>query len=168
MTPLKQHEVDFYSWTQEQAALLRALPRNSNRLDIENIAEEIEDMGRTEIKEVESCLLQTLAHLIKIAVDKGAQFVPHWVGEANEFQARAVLAFSPGLRQRLDIPKVWKLAKRTANVSLAEHGVDLPVLPDECPMSLDQLLADDFSPRDAAAVIMDTLKPGNAAQGFQS
>jgi hypothetical protein len=168
MTPSHQHEVDFYSWTQEQAALLRALPRNSNHLDIENIAEEIEDMGRTEIKEVESYLLQTLAHLIKIAVDKDAQSVPHWVDEANGFQARAVLALSPGLRQRLDMPKVWKLAKRTANVSLAEHGVDLPVLPDECPMSLDQLLADDFSPREAAAVVMDALKPGNAAQGFRS
>ena len=168
MTPSHQHEVDFYSWTQEQAALLRASPRNSNHLDIENIAEEIEDMGRTEIKEVESYLLQTLAHLIKIAVDKDAQSVPHWVVEANGFQARAVLAFSPGLRQRLDIPKVWKLAKRTASVSLAEQGVELPVLPDECPMSLDQLLADDFSPREAAAVVMDTLKPGNAAQGFRS
>jgi hypothetical protein len=167
MTPSHQHEVDFYSWTQEQAALLRALPRNSN-LDIENIAEEIEDMGRASIKEVEGYLLQTLARLIKIAVDKDAQSVPHWVGEANGFQARAVLAYSLGLRQRLEIPKVWKLAKRTAKVSLAEHGVDLPVLPDECPMSLDQLLADDFSPREAAAVVMDTLKPGNAAQGFRS
>lgn len=162
MTPSRQHDVDFYSWTQEQAALLRALPRNSNHLDIENIAEEIEDMGRTEIKEVESYLLQTLAHLIKIAVDKDAQSLPHWVNEANGFQARAVLAFSPGLRQRLDMPKVWKLAKRIANVALAEHGVDLPILPDECPMSLDQLLADDFNPREAAAVVMDTLKPGNA------
>lgn len=158
MTPSRQHDVDFYGWTQEQAALLRALPRNSNHLDIENIAEEIEDMGRTEIKEVESYLLQTLAHLIKIAVDKDAQSLPHLVGEANGFQARAVLAFSPGLRQRLDIPKVWKLAKRIANVALAEQGVDLPALPDECPFSMDQLLADDFNPREAAAIVMDTLK----------
>lgn len=158
MTPSQQPEVDFYSWTQEQAALLRALPRNSNHLDIEDIAEAIEDMGRTEIKEVESYLLQTLAHLIKIAVDNDAQSAPYWVGEANEFQARAVLAFSSGLRQRLDMPKVWKLAKRIANVSLAEHGVDPQVLPDECPMSLDQLLADDFSPREAAAIVMDTFK----------
>lgn len=168
MTPSRQHEVDFYSWTQEQAALLRALPRNSNHLDIENIAEEIEDMGRTEIKEIESYLLQTLAHVIKIAADKDAQSVPHRVGEANEFQAQAVLTFSPGLRQRLDIPKVWKLAKRTAKVSLAEHGIDLPVLPDECPMSLDQLLADDFSPREAAAIVMDAFKLGNAVRDFRS
>lgn len=96
--------------------------------------------------------------------DKDAQSVTHWVGEANGVQARAVLVFSPGLRQRLAITKVWKLAKRTANVSSAEHAVDIPVLSDECPMSLDQLLADDFSPREAETIFMDALKPGDAAQ----
>lgn len=163
MTPSRQHEVDFYSWTQEQTALIRALPRNSNGLDIENIAEEIEGLGRAEIREVESSLLRTLVRLIRIAVDRDARSVSHWVDEANGFQAQAVLAFSPGLRQRLDIPKVWMLAKRNAKVSLAEYGAGLPALSDECPVSLDHLLADDFSPREAAAVIMDTLKLDDAA-----
>ena len=153
MTPSQQHDTDFYRWTQDQAALLRALPRASNRLDIDNLAEEIEDMGRAEIKEISSLLRQTLVHLVKIAFDSEAPSVAHWVGEASGFQGDAVLAFSPGLRQRLDLPKIWSVAKRNATDSLAEYGVAVPPLPDECPLSLDQLLDLDFSPREAAAVV---------------
>ena len=154
VTPSQQHDTDFYRWTQDQAALLRALPRASNRLDIDNLAEEIEDMGRAEIKEISSLLRQTLVHLVKIAFDPEAPSVAHWVGEASGFQGDAVLAYSPGLRQRLDLPKIWSVAKRNATDSLAEYGVAVPPLPDECPLSLDQLLDLDFSPREAAAVVL--------------
>lgn len=157
MTPSQQHETDFYGWTQEQAALLRALPRGSNRLDIDNLAEEIEDMGRAEMKEISSLLRQTLTHLIKIAIDYEAQSVAHWVTEVSSFQSDAVLAFSPGLKQRLDLPKIWKLARRNAMDSLGEYGVAVPPLPTECPITLDDLLDPDFSPRDAAAALASAI-----------
>ena len=153
MTPSQQHETDFYLWTQDQAALLRALPRSSNRLDIENLAEEIEDMGRAEIKEISSLLRQTLAHLIKISIDRESPSIAHWVSEASGFQSDAVLASSPGLRQRLDLPKIWKLAKRNAGDSLSEYGIVVPPLPEQCPLTLEQLLDADFSPREAAAIV---------------
>jgi len=44
-----QHDVDFYTWTREQAARLRASPCDVSQLDLDNLAEEIEDMGRSEI-----------------------------------------------------------------------------------------------------------------------
>ena len=154
MTPSQQHERDFYSWTQEQAALLRAMPRGSNRLDIDNLAEEVEDMGRAEIKEISSLLRQTLTHVIKIAVDPESQSVAHWVTEASGFQSDAVLTYSPGLRQRLDLSKIWNLAKRNAKDSLSEYGVAIPLLPEECPINLDQLLDSDFNPRAAAALMI--------------
>ncbi len=153
MTPSQQHDTDFYGWTQDQAALLRALPRSSNRLDIDNLAEEIEDMGRAEIREISSLLRQTLVHVVKIAFDPEAPSVVHWVGEASGFQGDAILAFSPGLRQRLDLSAIWTVAKRNAADSLAEYGVAVPPLPDECPLSLDQLLDAKFSPREAAALV---------------
>lgn len=152
-TPSEQHDTDFYRWTQDQAALLRALPRTSNRLDVENLADEIEDMGRAEIKEISSLLRQTLVHLVKIAFDPEAPAVAHWVGEASGFQGDAVLAYSPGLKQRLDLPKIWTVAKRNAADALAEHGIAVPPLADECPLTLDQLLAADFSPRAGAAAV---------------
>ncbi|KQT52989.1 MULTISPECIES: DUF29 domain-containing protein [unclassified Aureimonas] len=165
MTPSQQHDTDFYRWTQDQAALLRALPLSSNRLDIENLAEEIEDMGRAEIREISSLLRQTLTHLVKIAFDHEAPSVAHWVGEASGFQGDAVLAYSPGLRQRLDLPKIWQLAKRNAADSLDEHGVAVPPLPEECPLTLDQLLAPDFSPRRAAATVASCASSDSADHG---
>ncbi|NDW05335.1 DUF29 domain-containing protein [Jiella pacifica] len=163
MTPSQQHETDFYRWTQDQAALLRALPRSSSSLDIDNLADEIEDMGRAEIKEISSLLRQTLTHIVKIAVGREAPSVPHWVGEASGFQADAVLAYSPGLRQRLDLPTIWKLARRNAADSLREYGVAVPPLSEECPLTLDQLLDPDFSPREAANIVALRVKSDDAA-----
>lgn len=57
------HETDFYTWTQEQAALLRA--GRLAELDTTNLIEEIEDMGRGERRELEYRLSLLLAHLLK-------------------------------------------------------------------------------------------------------
>jgi hypothetical protein len=46
MTPDLLYEEDFYAWTQQQAQALRRLRVGDNDLDIEHIAEEIEDLGR--------------------------------------------------------------------------------------------------------------------------
>ncbi|MCB8836880.1 DUF29 domain-containing protein [Aurantimonas sp. VKM B-3413] len=165
MTPSQQHDADFYRWTQDQAALLRGLPRSSNLLDIDNLAEEIEDMGRAEIKEISSLLRQTLVHLVKFAFDPKAPSVAHWVGEASGFQGDAVLAYSPGLGQRLDLSKIWKVAKRNASDSLAEYGISVPPLPDECPLTLDQLLDTGFSPREAAAAVAGSARPHDLDHG---
>src|SRR5215471_15258146 len=48
------YEEDFYAWTQQQAELLRRLPTISNELDIEHIAEEIEDLGRSDLRAAQS------------------------------------------------------------------------------------------------------------------
>ena len=46
------YQTDFYSWTQQQAALLKA--RQLNELDFDNLIEEIESMGASERKELDS------------------------------------------------------------------------------------------------------------------
>ena len=57
------YDQDFYGWTQEQAALLRA--GRLNDLDIENLIEEVETMGRSEKRELESRLTVLFVHLLK-------------------------------------------------------------------------------------------------------
>src|ERR1700691_5139612 len=57
------YETDFYGWANEQAALLRA--GQLSAADIENIAEEIESMGRGEKRELVNRLSVLLAHLLK-------------------------------------------------------------------------------------------------------
>lgn len=57
------YDSDFYAWANEQASLLRA--GKLSAADIENIAEEIESMGKTEQRELENRLAILLQHLLK-------------------------------------------------------------------------------------------------------
>lgn len=59
------YETDFYQWTQQQAALMRQGEFNRVDLDIENIAEEIESMGRRDRYALRSYLHSILMHLLK-------------------------------------------------------------------------------------------------------
>lgn len=57
------HETDFYAWTNEQVQLLKT--GQLNQIDWQNIAEEIEDMGRSEKRQLESRLEVLIMHLLK-------------------------------------------------------------------------------------------------------
>lgn len=57
------YDTDIAAWASEQAALLRG--RQWSALDIENIAEEIDSVGRTEKRELGSRMTVLLAHLLK-------------------------------------------------------------------------------------------------------
>ena len=57
------YETDFYAWSNRQAALLRA--GKLSEADIENIAEEIESMGKTEKRELVNRLRVLMLHLLK-------------------------------------------------------------------------------------------------------
>ena len=65
MTTTTHYETDFYQWTQQQAALLRQGEFNRVDLDFENIAEEIESMGRREKHSIRSYLFNIVMHLLK-------------------------------------------------------------------------------------------------------
>lgn len=153
MDSVQEHERDFVGWTESQANILRKLPAGTLGLDTENLAEEIEDLGRSEIRETSGLLRQVLVHLIKLAVQPDAEPVSHWLDEALTFQGNAVLACSPGIRQRIDAAAIWRLACNGAVRSLEQHGVSAPRLPTECPFTIDQLLDPEFDPKSAADVI---------------
>ena len=154
---LHRYDADFYLWSQEQADLLRALPR-SNALDIDNLAEEVEDMGRAELNKVASLLVQVLVHLVKLALEPETPARGHWIEESLTFQADARRAFSPGMCQRLDLEDIWHDAARLALAARAEAGRPPGVmLPQSCPLSLDALLARDFDYAAASAAVAAAL-----------
>jgi hypothetical protein len=72
---------DFYAWTQEQAALLRRLPVSANWLDREAIAEEIEDLGRSELQTAQSVCEHIIEHLLKIEYAGLVEPAEHWRDE---------------------------------------------------------------------------------------
>ena len=72
-----RHESDFYGWTQEQADILRGMAGTETRLDVANWAEEIEDLGRTELRGIARLLKRAVAHLIKLVLEPESQARDH-------------------------------------------------------------------------------------------
>ena len=103
------YDDDIVTWAEQQASTLRALARRpdlSSILDWENVAEEIESVGRSQISAVESLLAQTLAHLLKRLSAPDAASLDHWYQEAGTFQITAMNRYERSMRQRLDWDKI--------------------------------------------------------------
>ncbi len=122
------YDRDFYAWTQDQAAALRAWPERArpNALDIAHLAEEIEDLGSAQRNAAKSLLRQLVLHLLKLRFHPDQSDVAPWEGEVSEFrsQIRDIFGDSPSLRGRraeLADP-AWAHAARTLARQLAQDG----------------------------------------------
>jgi hypothetical protein len=62
------YDDDFFAWTQQQAELLRRLAPPGNELDLEHIAEEIEDLGRSDLRAARSLCQHIIEHLLKLDI----------------------------------------------------------------------------------------------------
>jgi hypothetical protein len=62
-----RYDDDFYAWTQYQAEVLRTMRRADNRLDRERVAEQIEDLGKSERNAVRSQVRRIIEHLLKLS-----------------------------------------------------------------------------------------------------
>ena len=138
------YDEDILRWSEVQAGLIRRLAETRrdlpNEFDLENVAEEIESVGRSETASVESFLRLLLVHLIKIASVPTSPAVPHWDDEARNFRADALTRFSPSMAQRIDLDRAWRLAREQAESSLAKHGETVAELPRRCPFDVAELV----------------------------
>ena len=149
------YEEDIYAWSQHQAAVLRrmaaldpaALP---NDLDLQHVAEEIEDVGNEQRYAVESSLVQLFAYLIKIVALPDDSAVRHWTKEANAFLDTAESRYRPSMRRVLDPDRLWSRACRLATRDLTTDGHAAPPLPEQCPFSLEELVSGEADPRNLA------------------
>jgi hypothetical protein len=148
MTHLALYDEDILLWSEQQAELIRRLGRTRgdlpNELDIDNIAEEIESVGRSELAAVESCLRLVMIHLIKIASVPGSPSVSHWRAEVLNFGADAVTRFAPSMAGQIDLARAWRLARRQAIGQLTAHGDAVRPLPERCPWEVDDLVREDL------------------------
>jgi hypothetical protein len=141
------YDEDILAWAEQQAGVLRRLaadPRGlPNELDLQHLAEEIEDVGKSELHRAESVLRLLLVHLLKIASAPNARSLDHWRREARLFQAELADSMSASIRAKLDLDRRWELAKDTADGELVrEDDRVLSGLPDPCPLSFDDVLAE--------------------------
>ena len=138
------YDRDFYAWSNEQAALLRA--GRLGQADIEHIAEEIESMGRTEKRELISRLTVLLLHLIKWRFQP-AKRVASWEASIRVQRNRLAdhLDDNPSLKPLP--PSALAAAYRDAVLeAVAETGLPDSTFPAPCPWSFEQALDSGFWP----------------------
>jgi len=84
------YEHDIATWSEQQAELLRRLARGErvNGVHWENVAEEIESVGRSEVKSVASLLRMALVLGLKLAHWPGHPAADAWRAEIGNFRAR--------------------------------------------------------------------------------
>ena len=139
------YDDDVYAWAQQQAEALRRLAETGrnlpNELDLENVAEEIEDVGKTELHRVRSFLRLMLVHLIKAASAPQARSYPKWRSEVIVFRAELADHVTRSMRPKLSISREWRLAMVEAEGSLREEGdIILAGLGGACPLGLEDIL----------------------------
>lgn len=143
------YDDDVYAWAQQQAEALRQLAATRrdlpNELDLENVAEEIEDVGKSELSKVESFIQLILVHLIKAASAYDARPSQHWRGEIKIWRINLRKNLTGSMRPKIDMDEAWDLAATRAEIDLGKEGDQiLPDLPKRCPFSLNELAAEDF------------------------
>jgi hypothetical protein len=136
---------DILLWSERQGELLRRRAAgelvNDRDLDWPNIAEEIESAGSEQLHAVELFLVQALAHMLKAEAWPTSHEVPGWRAEARRFRDDAASRFVPSMRQRIDMAKLYRRALRALPDTI-DGQASLPV-PENCSVTLDQLLSDE-------------------------
>jgi hypothetical protein len=142
MTPAdgSRYDEDFYAWTQEQAELLRRIRPADNRLDAELIAEEIEDLGKSELHACQSLCEHIIEHLLKLEYSRLAEPARHWRQEIVERRLQLERKLTRSIVAKLNLDERYRNALRL----LRSFDEDAPGLmaqiAAECPYSLDQIV----------------------------
>lgn len=137
------YDRDALAWSEQQAALLRQLAageRPNAAVDWPNVIEELEAVGRSELRSCESLLRNALVHLLKLHAWPRSLAVSHWREEVLSFLADARRAFAPSMRQRIDLADLYAEALSQVRVGMDDSG-EPRSLPEACPFVLDDLLA---------------------------
>ncbi|MDP2752674.1 MAG: DUF29 domain-containing protein [Rhodocyclaceae bacterium] len=146
-----KYEMDVVAWANEQAQLIRA--GRFDLLDIENIAEEIEDVGKSEQRELEHRMAVLLAHLLKWQYQQDRQG-NSWARTVKEQRKRVHIRLNktPSLKTDLLDPAWWiDVWADAVTQATSETGIDILDFPEECPWSVDEILAPDWFPSTAYA-----------------
>jgi len=138
------YETDILEWSEHQTELLRRIAqgeRLNENPDWANIIEEVESVGRDQLRAVESFLVQAIAHTLKAQAWPASREVPGWHAEARRFQGEAAARYTPSMRQRLDLSKIYRRALRALPSQI--DGQPPAPMPPTVAFTLEDLLQDE-------------------------
>lgn len=138
------YDTDFYEWTQETAAKVRE--RRFDEVDAEALAEEIEDLGKRDAREVNSRLQVVILHLLKLQYQPEKR-TDSWTESVGRERSvlEGILEDSESLRAKAleALPRTYARARRDA---ARETKLPVATFPAKCPYTLEQLLDHDYLP----------------------
>ena len=141
-----RYETDVVAWANEQASLIRA--GRFDKLDLAHIAEEIEDVGKSEQRELASRMAVLLAHILKwkFQPEKRSVSSTLTIKEQRRLLVRRIEK-TPSLGPMLVDPdwmdEMWVDAKVLAE---KETGLDIGSFSEVCPWAMADVLAQDWLP----------------------
>nr|VFK55840.1 MAG: protein of unknown function DUF29 [Candidatus Kentron sp. TUN] len=145
MQTTAEYNQDFYAWLMTNAELLRA--HDFTGLDAENIAEELEAMGKQEKRELINRLAVLLTHLLKWKFQSHRRS-KSWRNTivTQRIDILALIEDSPSLKYEIGgkIDTTYEKARLGAE---NETGIDKENFPEICPFTLEELLTKDFFPK---------------------
>jgi hypothetical protein len=137
------YETDFYDWALRTAALLRE--GRFAELDVENTAEEIEGLARSDSRQIENRTVDLIAHLLK------KRYQPSLATRSwdrtivtERLRLQTVLQDSPSLRRMLPsiVERAWASAVKLA---IVETGLTRGAFPAGCPFTLEEIYGADIA-----------------------
>lgn len=148
----KLYDSDFFEWTREQASLLRRLrsERANTPLDLENLAEEIESLGRSDLRGLINEIARVIEHLLKLEHSPASDPRRGWAASvmAHRSQVRLILEDSPSLRRAVvdRLERAYELGRLHALEGLAADNLTEKELPKDCPYAVVEVLGPDWLP----------------------
>jgi hypothetical protein len=138
------YDTDVVAWANEQAALLRA--GKLDAIDVLNIAEEIEDVGKSEKRELRSDFVVLIGHLLKWKF-QGERHGKSWRAtiRAQRAALHELLRDTPSLKHKME-DEVWLDVTWKRALALAQKETEDLTFPEQWIWSISQVLDDDFWP----------------------
>jgi len=138
------YEIDDYLWIQETVKLLKET--RFNELDLENLIEELEDLGSEKKLAVQSLLQQIIRHLLLLEYwdTEYERNYSHWRAEIVSFRSQINDRMTKNFYNYLleHLPFIYLKARKY----VAEKS-RLDTFPKQCPYTLEQLLDEDWFPK---------------------
>lgn len=136
----REYDKDFFKWTKMQANLLKK--RKLDSLDIDNLIEEIESLGKSDKRSLRSHIIILLIHLLKKKYQpKGQGNSSSWEASINNsgLEIKLILEDSPSLKRELNsiFQNCYQYAREKAAF---ETKLAIETLPEECPWKLQEIL----------------------------
>jgi hypothetical protein len=138
------YDTDILTWSERQAELLRRRAAggrvSEDDIDWLNVAEEIEDQGKSGVRAIRWHIVQALLHDRKADAWPNSREVPHWRAEARGHRDEARDDYVASMAAKINMAKLYQQALRRMPDTI--DGVPPLPVPEACPTTLDDLLND--------------------------